>query len=503
MALSAKVVEFTLATSTGNQPVTGVGFQPDLVIILCNGTAGVASGNGFSSLGAGVSSSSRWVVGQWHNNASSPSNVSRVTRTDRIIDIPNADGSATDYQADLVSMDANGFTINVGVTGGVGLECAALCLAGSDLEVAVGSFLTGTSTGAGITAVSGLSFEPKAVLTMWATTSTGVGTSTRQNLGFASGPSNQWGASGWEADNAAMITSHAWHSDRYIDGQTHTADDTDISFDAFTSDGWTHDITAVPASLLVCYVALGGSAQFYVGNDAQDTSTGPEPTTGVGFEPVALITNMSLRTTTGRDTNGDFFFHVGFMDGTTEAGGHVFSEDATANADTSRGIDSTYSLFAVTDDATPTVPAKASLDTFDSDGFTLNWNAADGTARLFGFLAIGAAASGGSEYEIAGAVSFAIDASATLLEGRALAGAVAFPLAVSATMLEGRVLAGAASHPLGVSAAMVLNTHSAISGATTFPMAPTAAFESTGEGPSAPASLERGFVHSLTRALAA
>jgi hypothetical protein len=396
MALSKKVVVFDLNTTTGNQAVSGVGFEPKLVILFCNGTSsGVVAGNAFSSLGAATSSTARWAVGQWHTDNAANSETARSARTDKILDVPIASGASSEYQADLVSMDSDGFTINIGTTPGVALRCIALCLGGTDIDVAVGSFSTGTTTGSAITAVSGLAFQPKAALTAHSTTSASVSATTRYNIGFASGASNEWGATSYESDNSAqMATAHGWSASDYIYGGVTSGLDTDIDFNAFTSDGWTHNITAVPASMLICYIALGGNAQYYVGNDAQKTTTGTEATTGVGFEPSALIANMALRTTAGYDANGDFYTHLGFMDGTAEAGGHVFSEDDVGDAHTSRGVDSTYSLFAVTDDATPTVAAKASLSSFDSDGFTVNWNTADATARLFGFLAIGAAAGG-------------------------------------------------------------------------------------------------------------
>jgi len=397
MALSVKVVEFNV-TGTGSTAITGVGFQPKLVIIAAaNTNASTTAATSNFSFGAATSSSARWSAG-WRATDNAPTMAtSRVFKSDKVISQTNEDGNAAVFEADFTSMDADGFTINVGTHPGIDRRCVALCLGGTDLDVAVGTFQTGTTTGANISAVTGLSFQPKAVITSSTVLTAGHAVHARAMLGLASGASNEWVSSGYDNDNsAASSTAHAYKTDAYLYlGAPTSTVNIDIDFNTFNSDGWDHNITTAANDFLIGYIALGGTVQFYVGNAAQKTSTGTNATTGVGFEPSALITAMGLRTTSGVDlSTGDFFYHVGFMTSTAEVGLAQFSDDNTADSEVAYGYDATNSVYVITDDATPTVPAQAKYSAFGSDGFTLDWVTADATARLFGFLAIGAAAAG-------------------------------------------------------------------------------------------------------------
>jgi hypothetical protein len=53
----------------------------------------------------------------------------------------------------------------------------------------------------------------------------------------------------------------------------------------------------------------------------------------------------------------------------------------------------TSNVLAAYSPGTPTKDAEASLSSFDSDGFTLDWTTADASPRVFWYLAIAGAAS--------------------------------------------------------------------------------------------------------------
>lgn len=110
---SALASSFTANTTTGNQSITGVGFKPDLVIfcsaVVTNTTITTtqlyAQGWACSDLSQGANYFVNWLA--------APTNVSTYQRTDRCIVLPSSSSPDTiGGEASLVSLDADGFTIN-------------------------------------------------------------------------------------------------------------------------------------------------------------------------------------------------------------------------------------------------------------------------------------------------------------------------------------------------------------------------------------------------------
>jgi hypothetical protein len=137
--LSARVLEWTYGTATGNQAITGVGFKPDLLIHIHTNQAasGVVTDSQF---GIGAMATS----GQWANCFASPNGVTpnrgiAARKKDHGLLMLNTTGAAYTYDASLVSLDADGFTINRAVSPGSGVTIATLCLKGFT-NLKVGSY---------------------------------------------------------------------------------------------------------------------------------------------------------------------------------------------------------------------------------------------------------------------------------------------------------------------------------------------------------------------------
>lgn len=111
--------------------------------------------------------------------------------------------------------------------------------------------------------------------------------------------------------------------------------------------------------------------------------------TGVGFLPKALVLWWSGRTestdaTGGATINGGF----GFSDGTNDRVVGWLIVDAAANADTDR-FGRADAIVLSGNHTTPSVDGRASLQTFDSDGFTALIDDAFPTDFRVSFLALG------------------------------------------------------------------------------------------------------------------
>jgi hypothetical protein len=167
MALSCFVGSLTVPAATGNQAITGVGFQPSAVLFFGNRQASdAASSNGGSNaamnhfVGVATSSTARGVV-ECNDDFSAGGLVSTPTATQCIRQRSSA-GTLL-FAADFVSMDADGFTVNFATANATAYVINFIALGGSDLtNVAVKSWTTPTATGN--QSQTGVGFQPDALV---------------------------------------------------------------------------------------------------------------------------------------------------------------------------------------------------------------------------------------------------------------------------------------------------------------------------------------------------
>ena len=144
--VSAKVVGWTMRTSAGNRSVTGVGFTPDVVLHAHLGdgftTAPPSSSTG-AHFGLGVMDKSN---NQWAVDAESVNGVPAVTTRaqDATACIYGTNSSRVVVKrATLVTMDADGFTVNFSTANVNASQVISLALKG--VAARVGSFLKSTT----------------------------------------------------------------------------------------------------------------------------------------------------------------------------------------------------------------------------------------------------------------------------------------------------------------------------------------------------------------------
>ncbi len=188
-------------TSTGNQAYTGVGFQPTALLVWAGkfSTSPLdQSTNGSGLFGVATSSSARGMVAWRNQNGINPQAAKHRQSTQRILST-----TTTFTEADFVSFDSDGFTLNYPTAGGSADVFYYLALRGPQFKVS--SFNQATSTGN--QSLTGAGFTPKASIMISANDVSGNNDAAqahaRASFGWATGTSNR--SSFWigETDNVS------------------------------------------------------------------------------------------------------------------------------------------------------------------------------------------------------------------------------------------------------------------------------------------------------------
>lgn len=259
-----------------------------------------------------------------------------------------------------------------------------------------GSFSAPTSTGS--SAVTGVGFEPKAVI-FWLTSQTATGYAANKRFSFGFGVSaSEQACCAYTSDDASGVgtTIGSRQSDAHVlFGITCSGGvvSVELAADLLTldSDGFTLDFgtTSGGTAYIVHYLALGGDeiTGAFVGNALSRTTVGTQGYTGVGFQPDALIAMTLARAAPA--TPSSFTgtrFALGAASGPTERFALQVQEDNVMPTSVNSIEVSDKIIYALSGAAADFIVAD--LDSFDADGFTLDWTTANGTARVFYYLAL-------------------------------------------------------------------------------------------------------------------
>ncbi|HWO56524.1 MAG TPA: hypothetical protein VNN55_03045 [bacterium] len=401
MALSAASGSLTVPTVTGNQTITGVGFQPKVVLFLAiPATADGSVATAAQGFGVGVSSTNR--------RSSAAASRDNVASSDTAAGIDNSkciylmDYAATILcAADLVSMDSDGFTLNWTTANGTQYVVLYLALGGTDLtNVTTGQFTERTATGN--QSVTGVGFAPDCLM-LFAYRGTGTAPPSnsaagdvrfRLGVGTAAG---QWQLNGQSRNGQVAAITNRYQRTNSIYSRINDAADSvakEASLVSLDSDGFTLNYSvADTAAYYIFYVALKG-ASVGVTSFNQPTATGNQSISGFGFTPKAvLLASFNAAAATTVQVHNRYSLGIGTS---SSARGAIWSGDTDA-ADPmicDSFLDRTKIIKLATE-GTPTVDAEADLVSLDADGFTLNWTTVDATARQILAFAIGQPADGG------------------------------------------------------------------------------------------------------------
>lgn len=264
--LGATAGNFAAATSTGNQAVTGIGFQPNLVLFITNlqTASGVANNN--SSFGFGVTDgTNQWACGLGMQNAQATMNNRRGFYDNRCIVVPQAGSNAIAHDALITSMDADGFTVNWQTAPGAAYIVGYLALSVTNAKV--GTFNQATTTGN--QATTGVGFTPEVLMMASAghDTANAVVDTARFSIGAGISSSARWAY--WTGDEDAAADSRA--ESRYATDKIITMADeatggsptvlAEADLVSLDSDGFTVNWTTADATARnIGYIAMGGAS---------------------------------------------------------------------------------------------------------------------------------------------------------------------------------------------------------------------------------------------------
>lgn len=392
---SFKKGTFTGDGATGDQSVTGVGFQP--VALLIWSTMQTA---------AGLTDEYHYVEG-WTDGTnqvtffavSGDNSASSVTRRNahaaRLIDAYSSAGTVV-ARATIVSFDSDGFTINWSTASSAIFHFVAIGGAGVEAEVGI---IDHVST------IPALAFDPDVVFfNQGVTNGYTLGITTQNNVnnhGWVSRSSDRvtigQGQSycGGQHNAAAANTWRYQRTDRCMALGSGTSGAVDREM-VWTQLGRSITVNGSSTIVTSAFLAIKGVRAF-ASTFNQPTSTGTQGITGVGFSPKCLFL-MSVGQASQTTPQSEARLSRGAASGAGAQGhswiGDLHAADPTVTA---RRHSETNLITHGTPNATgssSTIDAEADLDSFDSDGFTLDWTTADATAREVLYLALGDAASG-------------------------------------------------------------------------------------------------------------
>jgi hypothetical protein len=377
----------TVPSSNGNHAYTGIGFQPKAILLFGNrrsadGTSSTNTQNADMTtniLGMATSSTKRQTV----YNTDDFTGGGPTTSTTEILHV-SANSGITSYTADFVSMDSDGFTLNFTAANATAYIVNYIAIGGSNISANIIQFDTPLATGN--QAKTGVGFQPDSMVLIGGTAS---GTNSTRGVGFVSGTSSQVSSSAnFDGGVSCVCAADYQRNNKAFVEVGGTSLKNEATLTSFDSDGFTLNFSTTDAgSTHMAALCLKG-ARFKAGSFTQKTSTGNQATTGVGFQPIGLlISTVNQAASTSVMNPAQYESFTGAADSTSQASSNVTASLSHGNTD----LDRTKIYTSLADDATPTVQAAASLSSFDTDGFTLNYTTADATAREIIYFAFGPA----------------------------------------------------------------------------------------------------------------
>ena len=385
MALSTFVGSFTVPTVTGNKATTGVGFAPKAMFFWGNRRAtdaatGSNTNNQDQPYYFGMATVNASVV---HQGVSPIGDDFVSTQVETITTACILDWNhtpTTNYQADFISMDADGFTVHFSTANATAYVINFLALGGSDMENAI--VLSQTSpAGTGNQATTGAGFVPTAIIFVTGVTASSS-LAASAFVGAASATTQRW-MTAWDFSSTSNCYQRTVKVVGRWNGASIGAEADLVSFDA---DGFTLNwSTAATGSTILALCLRGG--QYRAGTITQKTSSGTQATAGVGFKPTGLMfATFGYAAQSTVHTTAPSRQMVGAVSDTTHRAVVYLGDGSFGVTD----LDRTKCYTIQSDAASPTTTAAADLNqAFDADGFTLNYTTADATSREILYLAFG------------------------------------------------------------------------------------------------------------------
>jgi hypothetical protein len=407
MAVNARSGAVALNVSTGNQVVSGLGFAPKLVLFQSTpDTSNIVSSiaNSHYSYGAFDGVNQGVAMSNARNGVSTTDNQSRMDNAHVILVADPAGTSTVDFSAAGVSLDADGFTINVDNAPPINYRMGYIALGGSDIaNVKVGSFLSKGSVGS--LATTGIGFQPDVVIVFSSFASGSMPVSMGDamiGMGFANSilSVNQYAAGSYSLDGTTGVLNSCRAQAQGDIVCTPTSGTvvglratlTSLDADGFTLN-WTVHNTVVQHNLF--YIAIKGGAGFQssVNNIQLSGTTSASVTkTGLAFQGGFGLFTSAMTVSNNASTLAGGGLSLGFVD-------DLKSHFNTSSIDRFSG---TVGAYHTSHDArieryiayfSSALLEEASLSAWNSNGYTLFMNkGTGGTGNYIGSLIMNATA---------------------------------------------------------------------------------------------------------------
>lgn len=380
MAVDAKVGSFNHSLVDGSIAYTGVGFQPDALLVF---------GSSLTSAGAGA-----------HMHLRMSAVAGGVERATAFYDFDNATIMQPDWAhatatvcdevsvevAGFSSFDSDGFTLNWSVTSPTADLLSYVALGAVSAKVV--QFQSPASPGT--VAVTGVGFVPTAIIFYGAASATGhpvnpSGGDIKPLVGFTSGVGEDRAITNYvQHGPSTSDTDRAFSESACILRSNGSSIHVEATLDSFDADGFTLDFSASNVQNYFFALCIGGTPA-HVGTITQPTSTGAQSITGVGFTPGVVLVASTCDTTTGNRDHARFMFGAGTATDQTCVWGGSSDNVGTSVCDQAHSLTNLIEMYT---EGTPTLNAAAELTAMTSDGFDLDWTTADATQRKIVYLAL-------------------------------------------------------------------------------------------------------------------
>lgn len=402
MALDCAVGTLNTGTGTSNVSVTGLSFQPKVVIFL--GTISTGTGNASScniGMGWATSSTQRGCTFFHSRDNQATSSVGCQVRTDACFGLRAEDNSVNDGLLDFVSFNADGFTV-VPDDAFIGNYVVGwMALGGSSLtNVIAGSFTAPTTTGTFDTTDAG--FQPTSLLLLGASRNVTAFATAVTNIagimfGATDGTNSRCLSFVAHGGQATATTASIMRNDGILNAIADGSSTNLYTFDSFLSNGFRLNKTDGSAGHVCLYLAMAG-ASVKVSDFNHHTTTGNYSVSSVGFKPAGLITVASRQQSTYLTANAsDIRASFGFAASSTQRVALGVTEDDPADPTvSSHNLQTTRLVVHDTVTEPHTLDSDIDFVSFDTDGYTLNQVTRGGVSQLFGIAVGPAAAAGGS-----------------------------------------------------------------------------------------------------------
>lgn len=381
--------------STGSASFTGFGFTPKFVILTCTyqTTANTDETNAYWCQSFMTAATQICLGHSSQHGVSGSQNVTGTYSATALL-LKNYSAS-TVLAATLVSFDSDGITLNFTTTSS-GVKIGCFAIGGSGVTDAYIKTVTPKgSTGTQIS--TGVGFAADFMLSMAHAYASGTETNGYTGFGLCDSSLNQ-GCNVGFSDSGSLDNTGVWYNNKFVaTTQSGLSIEQEASVSAISSDGFTLNYTTSTSTQGAIYVACiktaSGSAKVGTVTD-KTTTTGTVAVTGVGFTPNALlILDNASGQNSGSAVLGNYMM-LGAC-GPTVSNACVFGA-------TSWGVKNSvaYRYYNTNQIIRNNVDAaKASLQSYDASGFTLNYTVVSVSGKERPYLALDIPASAGSSHK--------------------------------------------------------------------------------------------------------